>query len=142
VRGVKALSENNMNKRVKTLTTRFARDTETQSCHERKYKCGVYFVHAGTRDQNKRHGFLKEYVEGPLRRFDKLTAGKAQGREESMQSLLFLWVWLQGTVAGFLILVLRNYKSRNISSPLCVSVPLAKRVVNLYTLHRLLFDGS
>jgi hypothetical protein len=53
-----------MNKRVKTLTTRFARDTETQSCHERKYKCGVYFVHAGTRDQNKRHGFLKEYVEG------------------------------------------------------------------------------
>ena len=94
------------------------------------------------RDQNKRNGFLKEYVEGPLRRFDKLTAGKAQGREESMQSLLFLPVWLQGTVAGFLILVLRNYKSRNISSPLCVSVPLAKRVVNLYTLHRLLFDGS
>jgi hypothetical protein len=25
---------------------------------------------------------------------------------------------------------------------LCVSVPQAKRVVNLYTLHRLLFDGS
>jgi hypothetical protein len=29
----------------------------------RKCKCGVYFVHAGTRDQNKRHGFLKEYFE-------------------------------------------------------------------------------
>jgi hypothetical protein len=60
-----------MNKRVKTLTTRYARDTETpshlhQGCgdHEGKCKCGVYFVHAGTRDQNKRHGILKEYAEG------------------------------------------------------------------------------
>ncbi len=67
----KALSENNINKPVKTLTTRYARDTETPSClrhgygdHGRKYKCGVYFGHAGTRDQNKRHGFLKEYAEG------------------------------------------------------------------------------
>ncbi len=43
-------------------------------------------------------------MEGPLRRFDKLTAGKAQGREESIQSLLFLPVWLQENVAEFLIL--------------------------------------
>jgi hypothetical protein len=78
---------------------------------------------------------LKEYAEGPLRRFDKLTAGKAQGREESIQSLLFLWVWLQGTVAEFLILVLRNYKFRNISPLLCVSASLAQRVVNLDFLH-------
>ena len=35
-------------------------DTETQ---RRKCKCGVYFVPAGTRDQNKRHGFSKEYIE-------------------------------------------------------------------------------
>jgi hypothetical protein len=66
-----------MNKRVKTLTTRFARDTETQSCHERKYKCGVYFVHAGTRDQNKRHGFLKEYVEGEELIIPPLSPGMA-----------------------------------------------------------------
>ena len=57
-----------MNKRVKTFTTRYARDTETPSYLRQgygdqkiKYKCGVYFVHAGTRDQNKRHGFLEEY---------------------------------------------------------------------------------
>jgi hypothetical protein len=32
--------------------------------------------------ENKRHGFLEEDQEGPVRRFDKLTAGKAQGRDE------------------------------------------------------------
>jgi hypothetical protein len=30
--------------------------------HRRKSKCGVYFVHAGTRDQNKRHGFLDDIL--------------------------------------------------------------------------------
>ena len=43
-------------------------------------------------------GFLKEFVE----------------REEFLKPLLFLPVLLQKTVAGFLILVLRNYKCRNI----------------------------
>jgi hypothetical protein len=27
----------------------------------------LFFVHAGTRAQNKRHGFLKEYIEGEER---------------------------------------------------------------------------
>jgi len=57
--------------------------------------------------------------------------------EELSKSLLLLPVLLQGTVAGFLILVLRNYKSRNIlflpAIFLCVSVPQAKRVVKCFS---------
>jgi len=33
----------------------------------REYKCGVYFAPGSTQGQNKRHGFLKEYVEGEER---------------------------------------------------------------------------
>jgi hypothetical protein len=81
-----------------------ARDTETQrrpsftqTPKGKKYKCGVNFsarvpfdgstsspqakLRAGN-GENKRHGFLEEDQEGPVRRFDKLTAGKAQGRDE------------------------------------------------------------
>ena len=56
-------------RRVRLETRRHREDGEkslnrsTQSSRRRK-KCGVYFVHAGTRVQNKRHGFLEEYVEG------------------------------------------------------------------------------
>jgi len=37
-----------------------ARDTETP---RNQRECGVYFVHVVTRAQNKRHGFLEEFVE-------------------------------------------------------------------------------
>jgi len=39
----------------------------------KEFKCGVYFAHVGTHGQNKRHGFLKEYIEGPSA---KLRAGE------------------------------------------------------------------
>jgi hypothetical protein len=53
-------------------------------CH-REFKCGVYFVPASTRDQNKRHGFSKEYMEG----------------EEESKPLLFLLKLLQEGLRGF-----------------------------------------
>jgi hypothetical protein len=71
---------------------------------ERKYKCGVYFVHAGTRDQNKRHGFLKEYVEGDeLSILPRLSHGMAlrnrrgifgSGTPERKCRDIFFWVLL------------------------------------------------
>jgi hypothetical protein len=51
----------------------------------REFKCGVYFVPASTRDQNKRHGFSKEYMEG----------------EEESKPLLFLLKLLQEGLRGF-----------------------------------------
>ena len=50
------------------------------------------------RGQNKRHGFLKEFIE----------------EEEKLYSLLSLVVLLQGTVAGISDAVLRSLNTRHI----------------------------
>jgi hypothetical protein len=102
----------------RTLTTRYAGDTETL---RRKYKCGVYFVHASTHGQNKRHGFLEEFVE----------------REELVIDSLLSREMAPENVAGIAGQVIRTCNSRNIrvSSLSQPSVPQAERVVNLFLLY-------
>jgi hypothetical protein len=113
-----------------SLETRRHRAYSAKATNAEEFKCGVYSAHGSTHGQNKRHGFLKEFIEGP---------STGSGHEKSRYTPPLSLELLQKGLREFQVRYSGPAIPATFSFLLGVSVPQAKRVVNLYALISCIF---